>query len=76
MGAAVHGVYHAWPAMLIVSELVRDVLCCELVAASNAAKAGVMSDVMSHVKNMSDILMSPEDFKHIDDNMIGISKKG
>lgn len=52
--------------MLITTELVRDVICNECIQASNAAKANVMSDVMSHLQNMADILMSPDDFVHVD----------
>lgn len=52
--------------MLIVSDFVRDVMCNEIIETSNAIKAGVMSDAMSHIKNMSDIIMSGKDFIHVD----------
>lgn len=52
--------------MLVCDELVRDVLCREVIAASNAAKAGCMPDVMSHLGNMADILMSDKDFEQVE----------
>lgn len=52
--------------MLITTELVRDVLCNELIQISNACKAGIMSDVIKHVDNIADILVSSSDFAYID----------
>lgn len=52
--------------MLITTELTRDVLCNEVIQISNAAKANVMPDIMQHLKIMADILMSPNDFVHVD----------
>ena len=52
--------------MLQCTELVRDVLCREVIAASNAVKANVMCDAMSHLRNMADILMSDKDFEQVE----------
>lgn len=55
--------------MLICDDIVRDTLCRELISASNAAKANVMSDVMPHLENMVSILMSPRDFVYVADDV-------
>lgn len=66
--------------MLITTELCRDILCNELIQASNAAKANVMSDVMLHLQNMRDILMSQCDMVHVEvdtwqDDLTDIAKE-
>lgn len=55
--------------MLICDDIVRDTLCKELVVASNAAKTGVISDVLPHLENMACILMSPKDFVYVADDV-------
>lgn len=48
-----------------MDDIVRDVLCKEVVSADNAAKAGVMCDVEYHLKNIAMILMSENDMVHV-----------
>lgn len=50
--------------MLITTELTRDVLCHEVIEASKWASDG--SQLAQHLINMRDILMSPNDFVHVD----------
>lgn len=51
--------------MIIMDDVVRDVLCKEVVMADKAAKAGVMCDVEHHLKNISMIMLSENDMVHV-----------
>ena len=52
--------------MLVVDELVRDVLCNELIELNKSLACNLMSHAREHVTNISNILMSPYDFIHVD----------
>lgn len=51
--------------MLVTSELVRDVLCKELISVNKCIEAQPMSvsaDMRHHLQNIANILMSDKDF--------------
>lgn len=52
--------------MLLVEELTRDVLCNELIEMNKSLDVGQVEHAKQHMKNMVDILMSPNDFMSID----------
>lgn len=54
--------------MVVMSDLTRDVICNELIQASNAIKANIMSDAMSHVHMLCNMVMSDLDLRHVDCN--------
>lgn len=54
--------------MLVTSELVRDVLCKELISVNKCIEAQPMSisaDMRHHLQNMANILMSDRDFVQV-----------
>lgn len=52
--------------MLVVNEIVRDVLCNELIKLSKY----VPPEAYEHLRSMSDILMSDKDFQYVDDEEV------
>ena len=57
--------------MLVTTETVRDVLCCEVIELDKIIKSLSCTqarDMSRHISNMVSILMSPTDFKYINDS--------
>lgn len=56
--------------MLMTTELVRDVLCCEVIKLDKLIKSlscPQQKDMSMCISNMTSILMSPNDFVHVEE---------